>query len=284
MTSLSRGTLYIVATPIGNLQDMTLRGIAVLQQVDRIAAEDTRHARILLNHFNIKKPLLALHQFNEQKQSQVVLQALDQGESIALISDAGTPLISDPGFELVRDAKRAGMMVIPIPGPCALIAALSASGLPVHTFAFEGFLPPKAEACRKRLQALLQEPRTLIFYEAPHRLKATLSAMQAVFGGNRETTIARELTKIHEEIVTAPLDQFIQRFSVEASATRGEVVIVLAGSEGIAPATQHQQAPEQVLQVLLTELPLKQAVSLASRITGERRNLLYEMAIKQTKI
>jgi 16S rRNA (cytidine1402-2'-O)-methyltransferase len=283
MTSLSRGTLYIVATPIGNLQDMTLRGIAVLKQVDRIAAEDTRHARILLDHFDIKKPLLALHQFNEQKQSQAVLEALHQGESIALISDAGTPLISDPGFELVRDAKKAGVTVIPIPGPCALIAAISASGLPVHTFAFEGFLPPKAEARRKRLQTFLQESRTLVFYEAPHRLQASLEAMQEVFGGDREATIARELTKMHEEIITAPLGALVQRFVAASTVPRGEVVIVLAGNT--TPVSPSQQgAAEQVLEILLAELPLKQAVSLASRITGERRNLLYEMAIKHTKI
>src|SRR3990167_3890655 len=271
------GTLYVVATPIGNLQDITLRAIEILKKVDRIAAEDTRHSMSLLKHYSISKPSLSLHEFNEREQLDVLLQYLKQGESIALISDAGTPLISDPGFHLVKEAKEIGIEVTPIPGPCAAIAALSAAGLPTDKFIFEGFLPAKREACRHYLEKLFHETRTLIFYEAPHRLLSLLQIMGEVFGSERKAAIARELTKIHETILTADLKSLIQELNSHPETVRGEIVILLQGAHENNQA--HTMQSEAVLDLLLKELPLKQAVMLASEITGERKNVLYEKAL-----
>ena len=195
MQNQKKGTLYVVATPIGNLQDMTLRAIDVLKKVDKIAAEDTRHSAPLLKHFSISKPTLSLHDFNERERSQRIIADLLAGEEIALISDAGTPLISDPGYRLVKEAKAAGIAVVAIPGACAAIAALSVAGLASDRFIFEGFLPAKQEARCNRLREMLHETRTLIFYEAPHRLLQALQSMVEVFGPERQATVARELTK-----------------------------------------------------------------------------------------
>lgn len=276
------GTLYVVATPIGNLQDMTYRAVEVLQRVDRIAAEDTRHAGPLLKHFSINKPSISLHDFNERERLGVLLDYLLEGESIALISDAGTPLINDPGFHLVREAKQRGVKVVPVPGACAAIAALSVAGLPTDKFTFEGFLPVKDEARRQRLQALLHETRTMIFYEAPHRLLPTLMSLQTVFSGERKAVVARELTKIYESVLSLSLDELIAHYNKHHDELRGEIVILVSGSDEEAPASR-EVVPEEVLDILLEELPLKQAATLASKITGERKNVMYELALSKKK-
>lgn len=270
------GTLYVVATPIGNLKDMTLRAVEILKQVDRIVVEDTRHSAPLLKHFSIDKPMLAMHDFNEREKSKVIIEYLQQGESIALISDAGTPLISDPGFPLIREAKEQNIEVIPIPGVCAAIAALSVAGLPTDKFVFEGFLPAKQEARMKRLKFLFHETRTIVFYEAPHRLLDVIQDMAVVFGSDRKAVVARELTKIHETVISNCLADLVKEYSV--IPLRGEVVILVAGiDEEQSPSKE--VVPDQVLSTLLEELPLKQAVSLASKITGVRKNQLYEVAL-----
>ncbi len=274
------GRLYIVATPIGNLGDMTARAVETLKLVDRIAAEDTRHSSSLLKHYSINKPVISLHNFNERERLDQIIGALQQGESIALISDAGTPLISDPGYHLVREAKEQGITVVPIPGACAVIAALSAAGLPTDKFIFEGFLPAKNEARKQQLLALLRESRTMIFYEAPHRLQEMLHTMLEVFGGERKAVVARELTKMYESILSGKLQMLADYYNAHADECRGEVVMLVAGAEAEDNA-QVSVYPQEVLSILLQELPLKQAVSLASKITGERRNTLYEAALAQ---
>jgi len=278
MQNEKMGILYVIATPIGNLQDITLRAIEVLKRVDRIVAEDTRHSAPLLKHFSIIKPSVSMHEFNERERHKILIEYLLQGESIALISDAGTPLISDPGFHLVREAKVNGITVMTIPGPCAAIAALSVSGMPTDKFTFEGFLPAKAEARRHRLASLLHESRTMIFYEAPHRVLSTLQAMAQVFGENRKAVVARELTKIHESVLADNLSVLIQYFESHPNHVRGEFVLLVEGINEEA-ALSKEVIPENVLNILLEELPLKQAASLASKITGERKNVLYEMAL-----
>jgi 16S rRNA (cytidine1402-2'-O)-methyltransferase len=276
------GTLYVVATPIGNLQDISLRAIEVLKKADKIIAEDTRRAMRLLNHFSINKPTLSLHEFNERDRTPQILEYLEQGEMLAFVSDAGTPLISDPGFYLVKTAKSLGIDVVPIPGPCAAIVALSVAGLPTDKFTFEGFLPSKEESRHNRLTLLIHESRTMIFYEAPHRLLVTLKSMCTVFGPKRFVTIARELTKIHESIRTDHLEELIKHFSMHENEVRGEIVIVLQGVEE-KDLEKKEVVPENVLDLLLKEMPMKQAVTLASKITGERKNTLYEMALAKMK-
>lgn len=273
------GTLYIVATPIGNLGDMTQRAIEVLQSVDKIAAEDTRHSAQLLKHYSISKPLLSLHNFNERERIEKVMAALLAGDSVALISDAGTPLISDPGYHLVKEAHVAGIPVSPIPGACAAIAALSAAGLPTDKFIFEGFLPAKEEARKQALKALQHESRTLVFYEAPHRLQETLQSMLVVFGGERRAVVGREISKVYESILSLTLEQLVGHYNAHADQCRGEIVILLEGikAENIKEVAVTSQA---VLEVLLEELPLKQAAALASKITGDRKNELYDLALR----
>ena len=278
MVNKEKGTLYVVATPIGNLDDMTLRAVEVLKKVDQIAAEDTRHSMPLLKHYAITKPIISMHEFNERERLFALLECLEKGESVALISDAGTPLISDPGFRLVREAKAHDIKVVPIPGPCAAIAALSAAGLPSDRFVFEGFLPAKNEARQHRLEKFLHESRTIIFYEAPHRLLETLESMAHVFGKTRQAVVARELTKLFESIQTKPLSDLIQHFKKHEKEQRGEIVILIEGIEEEESETK-EVVPEAVLQTLLAELPMKQAVLLASKITGERKNKLYELAL-----
>lgn len=273
------GILYVVATPIGNLQDISLRAIEILKQVNQIAAEDTRHAAALLKHFSIGKPTISLHDFNERQRIKIILDRLQLGEDIAIISDAGTPLISDPGFLLVREALSQGIRVVPIPGACALISALSVAGLPTDRFIFEGFLPPKSQARKERLKELLHEPRTLIFYEAPHRLLSTLQDIVEVFGEERIGVVARELTKIHETVLKDEVKNLLRYIEANANEQRGEVVILLAGASEA--ADQSTISPIQVLNILMTELPVKQAAALASKITGERKNVLYKLALAQ---
>ncbi|HLB42580.1 MAG TPA: 16S rRNA (cytidine(1402)-2'-O)-methyltransferase [Gammaproteobacteria bacterium] len=282
MQSDKLGTLYVVATPIGNLQDITLRALEVLKQVDRIAAEDTRHTNRLLSHFSIQKPILALHDFNERKQIKTVVGYLQQGESVALVSDAGTPLISDPGFSLLREVMACGIKVVPIPGACAAIAALSVGGLPTDKFVFEGFLPAKQKARRQRLQQLQTETRTMVFYEAPHRFIPALQAMVEIFGGDRIASVARELTKIYESISTRRLQLLLSYFQAHQQEQRGEIVILVAGTDQVSSQFEAMSS-KQVLEILLLELPLKQAVKLTSKMTGERKNALYKMALNACK-
>lgn len=278
MADKKMGTLYIVATPIGNLGDMTARAVEILQSVDKIAAEDTRHSAQLLRHYSISKPTISLHNFNERERLDKIMEALRAGESIALISDAGTPLISDPGFHLVREAKAQGITVSPIPGACAVIAALCAAGLPTDKFIFEGFLPAKNEARKQHLLTLLREPRTIIFYEAPHRLLETLQTFIDVFGGTRKAVVAREISKMYESIMSDELEVLANYYKLHEDECRGEVVLLVAGAEAADDAVVSVR-PQEVLTILLQELPLKQAVTLASKITGERRNVLYEVAL-----
>jgi len=278
MQNDSSGTLYVVATPIGNLQDITLRAIDTLKRVDRIAAEDTRHSAPLLKHFSITKPTISMHEFNERERLKIILEHLHAGESIALISDAGTPLISDPGFHLVREAKACGIKVVPIPGPCAAITALSVSGMPTDRFTFEGFLPAKEESRRNRLTELLHEARTMIFYEAPHRLLSSLQSMAVVFGAERKGVVAREMTKIYESVNAGTMQELASRYAVNVNENRGEIVILVEGIDE-EKSVSKEVIPEQVLDILLEELPLKQAATLASKITGERKNVLYDLAL-----
>lgn len=273
------GILYLVATPIGNLDDIGLRAIETLRTVDLIAAEDTRHAAPLLIHHGIGTPLVSLHEHNEARASEELLGRLLTGASLAVISDAGTPLISDPGLPLVRKARAQGIRTVPIPGPCAAIAALSASGLAVDRFAFEGF-PPRTTARRRRLfDGLRHDPRTLIFYESSHRVRATVQDMASIFEPTRRLVVARELTKVYETIVEVRLAE-ADRLFVDPNMLKGEFVLLIEG----APEEQPQQAltseQEHMLQVLLTECSAKTACSLAARISGGRRETFYRRALE----
>ncbi|AOE83665.1 16S rRNA (cytidine(1402)-2'-O)-methyltransferase [Pseudomonas sp. TCU-HL1] len=275
------GTLYVVATPIGNLDDISVRALRVLKHVALIAAEDTRHSVRLLQHFGIETPLAACHEHNERDQGGRFLSRLQAGDDVALISDAGTPLISDPGYHLVRQARAAGIAVVPVPGACALIAALSAAGLPSDRFIFEGFLPAKATARRGRLDDIKEEPRTLIFYEAPHRLLESLEDMRGVFGGDRAAVLARELTKTFETLKGAPLDELCGWVAADANQQRGECVVLVGGWQ--APEGEGALSADalRVLDLLLGEMPLKRAAALAAEITGVRKNLLYQAALER---
>ncbi|WP_457675703.1 16S rRNA (cytidine(1402)-2'-O)-methyltransferase [Thiolapillus sp.] len=278
--SNSRGTLYIVATPIGNLDDISLRALQVLGTVDRIAAEDTRHSRRLLRHHGIDTPMLALHEHNERQAVKGVLQLLEQGQDVALISDAGTPLVSDPGFPLVRACREAGIRVSPVPGASAVIAALSVSGLPVDSFCFHGFLPRSPGPRRERLQALAAEIPTQVFYESSHRILHALRDMVEVMGSGRDVCVARELTKQYEDVMVGSLADVLALVEADDMRQRGEFVIVLAGA-GEPAADLPSSETLRVLDVLLEELPLKQAAALAARITGEKKNRLYSLALER---
>lgn len=276
----SDAVLYVVATPIGNLADMVPRAVSILQSVALIAAEDTRHSRRLLDHFDIRTRCVAYHDHSGAAELSALLAELQAGRSIALISDAGTPLVSDPGYRLVDAALDAGIRVVPVPGACAAIAALSAAGLPTDRFVFEGFLPAKSAARRQRLERLLREPRTLVFYEAPHRLLETLSDLRELFGPQRVAVLARELTKLHETIRRAPLSELCAWVAADSNQTRGECVVLVQGC----PEPEHADAgSERILRLLLDELPLKQAAALAARITGHKKNELYQLALSWQK-
>lgn len=275
------GTLYVVATPIGNLQDIGARALQVLEQVDLIAAEDTRHSARLLEHFSIRTPMVACHDHNERSGSQALVQRLLSGDSLALISDAGTPLISDPGFHLVRQARAAGIQVVPVPGACAAIAALSAAGLPSDRFVFEGFLPAKSGPRNARLQELAGEARTLIFYEAPHRVLDSVMAMAAVLGAERQAVLARELTKTFETIKDASLGELASWIAADSNQQRGECVLLVAGIDEKAERDSIDPESQRVLLMLVAELPLKKAAALTAQITGARKNLLYQWGLEQ---
>ena len=275
----ARGVLYVVATPIGNLADMSQRAIDVLKAVDRIAAEDTRRSGRLLQHYAIQTPMFALHEHNERELAPRLLQQLQQGRALALISDAGTPLISDPGYKLVHMARAAGVRVVPVPGPSALIAALSVSGLPTDHFVFEGFLPSKQVARKVRLDTLRAEPRTLVFYEASHRILDCLKDMQVAFGVERDAVLARELTKQFETIRADTLQNLLRWVSDDPNQQKGEFVILVDGQPAVEAHAVDAEA-EQVLQVLLEELPIKTAAKMAARITGLNKRALYERALQ----
>lgn len=279
--SNSTGTLYVVATPIGNLEDISARALRVLGEVALIAAEDTRHSSRLLQHFGIVTPLAACHEHNEREEGSRFLARLQAGEDVALVSDAGTPLISDPGYHLVRQARAAGIRVVPVPGACALIAALSAAGLPSDRFIFEGFLPAKVAARRTRLELLKEEPRTLIFYEAPHRILECLIDLADVFGADRPALLGRELTKTFETLQGMPLGELQAWVAADTNQQRGECVLVVAGWQ--APQGEEAVNAEavRVLDLLLGELPVKRAAALAAEITGVRKNLLYQLALER---
>lgn len=273
------GALYVVATPIGNLEDISARALRVLREVSLIAAEDTRHSSRLLAHFGIQTPLAACHEHNERDEGGRFIGRLLAGEDVALISDAGTPLISDPGYHLVRQARAAGVAVVPVPGACALIAALSAAGLPSDRFIFEGFLPARAAARRARLEALKEEPRTLIFYEAPHRILESLGDFRDVFGGDRTAVLGRELTKAFETLKGLPLDELRAWVEADSNQQRGECVVLVEGWHAPQDESAVNAEALRVLDLLLAEMPLKRAAAIAAEITGVRKNLLYQAAL-----
>ena len=277
--SNSPGRLFVVATPIGNLDDISSRAIQVLRSVDIILAEDTRHSANLLSRFEIRTRVSAYHEHNEAKMNDAIITKLGSGLNAAIISDAGTPLISDPGFQLVRSAHRHGIQVIPIPGPSAVLAALSASGLPTDRFLFEGFLPSRREARRRRLYALSRRTETLVILESPHRVLATLEDMVEIFGATRMGAVAKELTKVFENVRMDALSSLHAWLGEREERQRGEFVIVVSGAED-AEAESEMEAHCQLLQALLSELPLKTAVRLAATISGASRNRLYTLALE----
>lgn len=272
------GTLYVVATPIGNLADMVPRAVEILKTVRLVAAEDTRHSGRLLHHFGISAPLVSYHDHGGASQVGDILEALAGGGDVALISDAGTPLIADPGYRLVRAVRAAGYEVSPIPGPCAAIAALSAAGLPTDRFVFEGFLPARAGERQRRLAELATESRTLVFYEAPHRILAALGDLTEVFGADRELVLGRELSKAFETFLVGTCAEVAEQVRADANQQRGEMVLVVKGAAVPAEAAL-EAAVDAALVPLLEELPLKQAVTLAARITGIARNRIYDRAL-----
>lgn len=271
------GTLYIVATPIGNRDDITLRALATLQSVDAILAEDTRHSIQLLTMLGIKKPLIALHAHNEQDKSIQIIQELLNGKSFALISDAGTPLISDPGFPLVLQAHAHDIAVVPIPGACALIAALSAAGVACDAFSFLGFLPAKQAARREKLESVRTIEHTLVFYESTHRILNSLDDVSFVFGEHCPLVLAKELTKTFERFIKGDSATIKTWLLADKAHSKGEFVLIIP-PRNIISKDQNRLLP--ILTVLLTELPLKQAVKIASKITGENKNQVYDLALK----
>lgn len=270
--------LYIVATPIGNLGDITARALETLGAVDLIAAEDTRRARQLLSHFGISRPLLAYHDHSDTQRIDELLEALAEGQKVALLSDAGTPLVSDPGYRLVKMALDAGIPVTTLPGACAVVAALSMAGLPPDRFVFEGFLPPKEVARRNRLQALVREPRTLIFYESPRRVQAMLADVVATMGAEREVVVAREITKTHETVLRGSAQQVLERVSSDPEQQLGEIVVLIhgAGEDPDADATRARE----IMSVLVNEMPVKTAAKCAEALSGLPKNLLYKVGLE----
>lgn len=276
--SPSYGILYIVATPIGNLGDITQRALDTLSSVDLIAAEDTRHSGLLLSHYGIKKPFFALHDHNEQQKAVVLVEKLAKGENIALISDAGTPLISDPGFHLVRQCRQAGVKVVPIPGACAAITALCASGVASDRFCFEGFLPAKTKARCDKLTELENESRTLIFYESTHRILDTLADMQKIFGEERYIVMAREITKTWETIYSDQLGNLIEWLNEESNRIKGEIVLIVEGKPHHVAEEFSKQAIK-LLELLCQTLPLKKAASIVAETFGYKKNALYQYGL-----
>lgn len=275
---LRPGALYVVATPLGNLGDITLRALEVLRGVDRIAAEDTRRTRVLLAHYGIRTPMLALHAHNEASRSAELVQALEAGGTLALVSDAGTPLLSDPGFPLVRAARAAGCPVLAVPGPCAAVAALSVAGLPVSRFAFEGFLPARPAARRAAIEVLAQEPRTLVFYESPHRVRALVADLTAAFGEEREAALAKELTKLHESVAGPTLGAIGTWLDADVQRVRGEFVLAVAGAP---PRAAHAEVLDALLDRLVPVLGVRAAADAAAVLAAVGRNAAYKRALER---
>lgn len=272
------GILYIVATPIGNLDDLSSRAIAVLSRASLIAAEDTRHSGRMLQAIGVDTKMMALHDHNERDRVERVLQKLEEGGDVALISDAGTPLISDPGFVLVREARRRGLRVSPVPGPCAIVAALCAAGLPTDRFAFEGFLPSKKGARAAALERLSSEAATLVFYESPHRILDAVADIVEVMGPNREVVIARELTKTFETFYSGSASEILHTLQDDPHGSRGEFVIMIHGAQKD-DADAGMEEADRLLRLLLSELPVKKAAKLVSEMTGKAKNDLYQRAL-----
>ncbi len=273
------GTLFIVATPIGNLDDITFRAVDILKSVDLILAEDTRHSQKILSHFDIKTPISAFHDYNEREKCTTVIDKLKQGVSIALISDAGTPLISDPGYVLVSAAKKNSVNVVPIPGPSALIAALSASGVPSDSFSFFGFLPSKQNARIKTLKTFISRPETIIIYESPKRILAALTDMLFVFGEAREVCLAKELTKTFETILTTNIPNLISYIASDPNHQKGEFVLLISSS-GKKKRLELDQQLDNLLSVLCSEMGASKAAKLAAKITGIDKKYCYQRAIE----
>lgn len=273
------GTLYIVATPIGNLDDMSPRAAAILSRVAVIAAEDTRHSGRLLQHLGISKPMMALHEHNERDKAEQVLEKLSAGQDVALISDAGTPLISDPGFVLVREARSQGYRVTPVPGACALISALSAAGLPTDRFLFAGFLPARQGARKAALERMARESATLVFYESPHRIVDAVRDIEQVMGPGRELVLARELTKTFETFYAGQATRVREAIEADPHGSRGEFVVMVHGASAEELSAGSDEV-DRVLALLLTELPVKKAAKLAAQLTGSSKNELYQRALE----
>ena len=271
--------LYVVSTPIGNLEDLTPRAVETLKKVDLIAAEDTRHSGRLMQHFAISTPMLAVHDHNERQRAQILVEKLSQGQSIALISDAGTPLISDPGYHLVSAVREAGYKVVPVVGACALIAALSVSGLATDRFSFYGFLPSKSSGRTQKLQQLAKVTHTQVFYESPHRIVAMVSDIVSVMGSHRQLVLARELTKTFETIYGGPAADVQAWLLADHNQQKGEFVVLIEGAE-------EEQLPdvgpeeERMLTLLLAELPIKKAAAITASITGHKKKALYDRALE----
>jgi 16S rRNA (cytidine1402-2'-O)-methyltransferase len=282
VTKARAGRLYVVATPIGNLGDLSARARQTLESCALIAAEDTRRTGALLTHFQISTPMASLHEHNERRRAEEIVARIADGADVALVSDAGTPGISDPGYDLVQACAAAGIEVIAIPGPCALVAALSIAALPTDRFCFEGFLPARRAARRARLTELKSEPRTLVLYESPHRVSETLEDCAQTLGGERRAAAAREITKVHETLYRGSLTELAARAAAEAEFERGELVLVIAGAPPAtaAGADGHGGALDRVLAPLLAELPLKQAAQLAAQIASVRHNEAYKRALE----
>jgi 16S rRNA (cytidine1402-2'-O)-methyltransferase len=274
------GTLFIVATPIGNLEDLSPRARQTLADVDLVAAEDTRHTGRLLSNFGAKTPLLPLHEHNEEKQVTRLIEALQSGKSVALVSDAGTPLVSDPGYRLVRAAHENGIAVSPVPGPCALTAALSVAGLATDKFCFEGFLPAKKKARRDALMALANETRTMVFYESVHRIRDSLDDMIGVFGDDRQAFIGRELTKMYEQCISASLGEILEQLESKAIAEKGEYVLAVAGTS---VAAESSIDIDHLLVELADKLPGREVAKMLAKATGNKRNTLYARLLELTK-
>ena len=278
MTDLT-GILYIVATPIGNLPDITQRALDTFAQVDLIAAEDTRHSGLLLSHYGIKKPFFALHDHNEQEKAHILVEKLKQGSNIALISDAGTPLISDPGFHLVRQCREAGIRVVPLPGACAAITALCASGIASDRFCFEGFLPAKSKARKDKLENIAEEDRTLIFYESTHRILDTLEDMQSVLGEERYIVLAREITKTWETITGNTIKNLREWLLEDANRTKGEMVLIVEGKPKSDNNDEISSQAVKALELIAEELPLKKAAAIVAELYGYKKNALYQFGL-----
>jgi 16S rRNA (cytidine1402-2'-O)-methyltransferase len=273
------GRLQVIATPIGNLADLSERVRTALSQADVIAAEDTRHTASLLKALGLSRPLISLHEHNETQRAAALLERLARGETVALVSDAGMPLLSDPGFTLVRQAVRAGVAVSVIPGPSAITAALAVAGLPTDRFCFEGFLPARQRERRARLAALAQEPRTLVFFEAPHRIAGALADMAAQLGGEREAVVARELTKAHETIYRGPLGELARRAEREENFARGEITLVVHGAAA-AQSTVDEPLLRRAVELLSKELPPGKVAAIAAQLSGATRAAAYALATR----